>query len=64
MKLPPISTAQAYQSENGLRIRLVAIGRDRSGNLAASYPEVTQLIRAELLGFIWDRFHTYRRQKA
>ena len=58
-----IYRAGIHQSDIGLRIRLVAIGRDRSGALAASYPEVTQMIWAEILGFIWDRFHTYRQQK-
>ncbi|MER8809572.1 hypothetical protein [Mesorhizobium australicum] len=43
-----------------LRIRLVAVGRDRSEEISATYPEVTQLLWAEMLVFIWDRFHRYR----
>ena len=39
------------------------MGRDRNHDLAADYPDVTQLIWADMLAFIWDRFHTYRRQK-
>jgi hypothetical protein len=58
-----IYRAGIYQGDLGLRIRLVAIGRERSKELAADYPEVTQRIWAELLSFIWGRFHTYRRQK-
>lgn len=46
-----------------LRIRLVAVGRGRSDDIAAAYPEVTQLLWAEMLAFIWDRFHRYRQQK-
>lgn len=45
------------------RIRLVAVGRDRSEDIEAAYPEVTQLLWADMLSFIWDRFHRYRRQK-
>jgi len=41
----------------------VAVGRDRSDELAKAYPEVTQLLWAEMLAFIWDRFHRYRQQK-
>jgi len=47
----------------GLRIRLVAIGRDTSHDLAKRHPEVTQVTWPDMLGFIWSRFHTYRRQK-
>ncbi len=70
--LPPDRIAEAaadiyragiHASDLGLRIRLVAVGRDRSDDLAAHYPDVTQLIWADLLAFIWDRFHTYRQQK-
>ena len=46
-----------------LRIRLVAVGRDRNDDLAAAYPEVTQVLWVEVLAFIWDRFRRYRRQK-
>jgi hypothetical protein len=52
-----------HQSDLGLRIRLVAIGRERNEELAASYPDVTQLFWPAMLGFIWGRFHIYRNQK-
>lgn len=70
--LPPNSIEQAaadiYQaglhvSSLGLRIRLVAVGQRGNDELAAKYPKVTQLIWADMLAFIWDRFHAYRRQK-
>ncbi len=37
--------------------------RDHSEDLAAAYPEVTQLVWAEMPAFVWDRFHRYRQQK-
>jgi hypothetical protein len=57
-----IYLAGFHRSET-LRIRLVAMGRDRSEAIAADYPEVTQLLWAEMLAFIWERFHRYRQQK-
>lgn len=53
----------AHVSDFGLRIRLVAVGRDRSDELLEAFPDVRQLIWADMLTFIWDRFHTYRNQK-
>jgi hypothetical protein len=41
----------------------VAVGRERGDDLAADYPQVTQLIWADMLAFIWDRFRRYRQQK-
>jgi len=58
-----IYRAGCHLSDTPLRIRLVAVGRDRSDDLAAAYPEVTQLLWAKMLAFIWDRFHRYRQQK-
>ncbi|MGX9179122.1 hypothetical protein [Mesorhizobium sp. BHbdii] len=58
-----IYRAGFHSSDSPFRIRLVAVGRDRSEDLAAAYPEVTQLIWAEMLAFIWDRFQRYRQQK-
>ena len=55
--------AGTHRSELGLRVRLVAVGASRNDELADAFPEVTQLIWPEVLAFIWDRFHTYRRQK-
>jgi hypothetical protein len=52
-----------FHHTDTLRIRLVAVGRDRSEDIAAAYPEVTQLLWAEMMAFIWDRFHRYRQQK-
>lgn len=52
-----------FYRSNALRIRLVAVGRDRSEDLAREYSEVTQLLWAEMLAFVWDRFHRYRQQK-
>ena len=48
---------------DALRIRLVAVGRGRSQDIATTYPEVTQLIWSEMLAFIGNRFHRYRQQK-
>jgi hypothetical protein len=59
-----IYRAGFHRSDSPLRIRLMAVGRDRSADLAVEYPEVTQLLWAEILAFIWDRFHRYRQQKA
>lgn len=52
-----------FHRSDTVRVRLVAVGRDRSEDLAA-YPQVTQLIWTEMLAFIWDRFHRYRQQKS
>lgn len=46
-----------------LRVRLVAVGRDRSDDLAKDHPEVIQLLWPDMLAFIWHRFDRYRRQK-
>lgn len=52
-----------FYRDDALRIRLVAVGRGRSQDIAMEYPEVTQLVWSEMLTFIWDRFHRYRQQK-
>jgi hypothetical protein len=46
-----------------LQIRVVAVGRDTSAELAAQYEQVTQLTWHQMLGFIWQRFDAYRNQK-
>lgn len=51
-----------HKSET-LRIRLAAVGRDRSEEIAEKYPSVSQVLWAEMLSFIWDRFRRYRQQK-
>lgn len=53
-----------HRSDSRLRIRLVAVGRNRSDSLAAEYPDVAQLLWSEVLAFMWERFHRYRQQKA
>lgn len=61
------AAADIYQAElhrsNTLRIRLVAVGRDQSDDLARDYPEVRQLLWPDMLAFIWHRFDRYRHQK-
>lgn len=52
-----------FHQSDALRIRLVAVGRNRSEDIAVAYPEVTQLLWADMIAFIWDRFHRYRQQK-
>jgi hypothetical protein len=70
--LPPGGIEQAaadiyrdgvHVSDLGLRVRLVAVGRDHSNDLAASYPRVAQLTWRNMLAFTWDRLHRYRQQK-
>ena len=46
------------------RIRLMAIGRDLNPELEERYGEVLQLTWDGVLGFIWDRFDRYRREKS
>lgn len=46
-----------------LRIRLIAVGRTTSAELAERYEQVTQLTWRQMLGFIWQRFDTYQNQK-
>lgn len=58
-----IYRAGIHVSKFGLRIRLVAVGRERNEELSATYPEVAQLTWPEMLAFIWDRLHRYRQQK-
>jgi hypothetical protein len=41
----------------------MAAGRDQSQELAAAFTEVTQLLWADMLVFIWNRFDSYRQQK-
>lgn len=52
----------AHVSDLGFRIRLVAVARVRSNDLAANYPRVAQLTWTDMLVFIWDRFHRYRQK--
>ena len=59
-----IYSSGTHHSTSGLRIRLVAIGREHNQQLAAVYPAVTQVIWSAALCFIWQRFDAYSRQKA
>jgi hypothetical protein len=52
-----------HENDLGLRVRLVAIGRERNEELAASFPNVTQVFWPAMLRFVWERFHMYRNQK-
>jgi hypothetical protein len=58
-----IYRAGVHLSKLGVRIRLVAVGRERSEGLSADYPGVVQLTWEEVLMFIWNRLRRYRRQK-
>ncbi|WP_293363706.1 hypothetical protein [Phenylobacterium sp.] len=64
----PIAAADLYEKgmhqADGLRVRLIAIGNGRSLDLTKQYPSVKQITWSDALGFIWQRFHAYRRQKA
>ena len=52
-----------HHEGEGLRVRLIAVGRDRNVDLENSHPRVVQLTWLQILHFIWDRFDKYRRQK-
>ena len=48
------------RDDERVRVRLVAIGRERNAELA---PAITQVEWTALLSFIWSRFRRYQRQK-
>ena len=52
-----------HHETDGLRVRLIAIGRERDDDLGIKYPEVLQLTWSQVLDFMWRRFNTYRHQK-
>ena len=52
-----------YENAEGVRICLVAIGREPGAELAAAYPAVVQLTWQRLARFMWQRFRDYRQQK-
>jgi hypothetical protein len=58
-----IYRAGIHLSDLGLRIRLVAVGRDRNDEIAAQRPDVSQVVWSEICDFIWHRFRKYRNQK-
>jgi hypothetical protein len=61
------AAARIYQcgtfEHEGYRIRLIPVGRAENPELAVRFPQVDQVTWAQILSFIWFRFHTYRRQK-
>lgn len=52
-----------HTSGNGLRVRLVAVGSQRSDTITANHPAVIQVVWTELIAFIFNRLRRYRRQK-
>jgi hypothetical protein len=52
-----------YEQRTNLRIRLVAIGRDRNPCLEHAHRHVTQVTWRDVLPFMWWRFNAYWRQK-
>jgi hypothetical protein len=52
-----------YTGASGLRVRLVAVGRNRDAALRERYPAVTQVTWIEALAFVWDRLTTYAQFK-
>lgn len=54
-----------HHEEGGLRVRLIAIGRERVDDLGGStkYADVVQITWSQVLDFMWSRFDTYRHQK-
>ena len=52
-----------YYKGDGLRVRLIAVGRDRDEQLGKDRPMVVQLTWRQILHFAWHRFHQYRHQK-
>lgn len=69
--IPPASVSGAAEAiydsgaahTNGIRIRLMAVGRERDVELSYRFPAVTQLTWPQLLSFIWRRFDRFSRQK-
>ena len=49
--------------QGALRIRLIAVGRVGSPDLAERFPQVVQVTWRHVFDFMWERFHKYRRQK-
>lgn len=52
-----------HEGGDGLRIRLVAIGREASDEVGSAYPYVQQVIWRDLLSFIFHRHQKFRSQK-
>lgn len=58
-----IYRAGAHVSTNGVRIRLIAVGRENNNELFNAYPNVVQRTWRDVLSFIWNRLRRYRQQK-
>jgi hypothetical protein len=54
-----IYRAGVHVNKLRLRIRLIAVGGERSEELSATYPDVVQLTWPEMLAFIWERRETH-----
>ena len=52
-----------YSCDNGIRVRLVAVGRTWSRGLQESHPDVVQVRWEDILSFVWNRFSVYEQQK-
>ena len=51
-----------YQSQL-YHVSLVCLGKEKSPEVAKSYPKVPQITWSKALSFIFERFDAYRRQK-
>lgn len=56
--------AATFDQPDHARVRLILVGREPDPAIAEKYAGITQLTWAEVLSFIWQRFHRYSRQKA
>jgi hypothetical protein len=56
--------AASFDQPDHPRIRLILVGRESNSAIAEKYAGITQLTWADVLSFIWQRFHRYIRQKA
>lgn len=52
-----------WAADAGMRVRLIALGRERSNELAGQYPNIAQVTWDGVLAFIGDRLHTFRTNK-
>lgn len=53
----------SFESD-GLRVRLMAFGRQKSGELSSRYPTLVQITWDDATSFIYERLFSYRRSKA
>lgn len=45
-------------------IKLLMVGKEKNKHLQNKYPAITQIFFDEILGFIWERFNTYKLVKS